>query len=249
MLHKQLALILVLFGILIGLAIVLTPLLAATYTVTTQAPVVPASISSTTNSVTEVNATTAVTAMEENISSSTPAIETVVEEETELYHQVPFYSQFSDITATQWQKVGCGIASVAMLIDFYSDEPVNVDRLLEQGLQANAYLDNAGWTHNGLIQLSTQFDLGGKSHSLAHLTMQSAFAELKHVLEEGPVMASVHYTFQPTNPIPHLVVVTGIDGDRVYFNDPADLSGQNSISINQFQSAWKKRYISIRPAV
>jgi len=32
---------------------------------------------------------------------------------------VPFYSQFVDISAPAWKKVGCGIASLAMIIDFY----------------------------------------------------------------------------------------------------------------------------------
>jgi ABC-type bacteriocin/lantibiotic exporter with double-glycine peptidase domain len=160
---------------------------------------------------------------------------------------VPFHSQFSDITPLEWRKVGCGIASVAMLIDFYSAEVVSVDTLLTQGIASNAYLSDAGWTHNGLINLSKQFGLDGASYSLSHLTMESAFVELERVVKEGPVMVSVHYTFKPTNPIPHLAVVTGIDNDRVYYNDPAEAVGQNSISIQQFQSAWKKRYIEIRP--
>ena len=167
---------------------------------------------------------------------------------SDLYHDVPFHSQFSDITPLEWRKVGCGIASVAMLIDFYSAEVVSVDTLLTQGIASNAYLSDAGWTHNGLINLSKQFGLDGASYSLSHLTMESAFVELERVVKEGPVMVSVHYTFKPTNPIPHLAVVTGIDNDRVYYNDPAEAVGQNSISIQQFQSAWKKRYIEIRPA-
>jgi len=57
---------------------------------------------------------------------------------------------------------------------------------------------------------------------------------------------SVHYTFKPTNPIPHLVIVTGVEDGKVYYNDPAEKSGNGSISIEQFQSAWKKRYIAIR---
>lgn len=177
------------------------------------------------------------------------APEVYIDEVDDFIHNVPFYSQFTDITPVEWRKVGCGIASTAMLIDFYSSEKVDVDALLQQGINSNAYLDDAGWTHSGLINLSKSFGLDGASHSLTHLAMNSAFTELKQVVEEGPVMVSVHYTFQPTNPIPHLAVVTGIDDERVYYNDPAESAGQNSISIEQFQSAWKKRYIDIRPSV
>lgn len=168
---------------------------------------------------------------------------------TALYHDVPFYSQFADITPVSWRKVGCGIASTAMLIDFYSSEVVDVDVLLQQGIAANAFLSDAGWTHQGLINLTKQFGLNGASVSMSHLTMEAAFAALETVVSQGPVMVSVHYTFQPTNPIPHLAVITGIDDKRVYYNDPAEPQGGGDISIAQFKSAWKKRYIEIRPVL
>jgi predicted double-glycine peptidase len=77
--------------------------------------------------------------------------------------------------------------------------------------------------------------------------MSDAFAALEDATAVGPVMTSVHYTFEPTNPIPHLVVVSSINDGLVYYNDPAEPNGGGSISIAQFQSAWKKRYITIRP--
>ena len=163
-------------------------------------------------------------------------------------YTVPFYSQFSDISKVSWQKVGCGIASLAMLIDFYSDENISVDSLLEKGIASGAYLDNAGWIHSGLINLSKVYGLDGESVSLSGLTMADAFARFSDVVAEGPVMASVHYTFEPTNPIPHLVVITGVSGDNVFYNDPAEPAGGGTLSVDKFQKAWKKRYIEIRPS-
>lgn len=160
--------------------------------------------------------------------------------------EVPFFSQFNDITPVEWRKVGCGIASLAMLIEFYEPNSVTVDDLLQQGIKAGAYLSNAGWTHAGLINLSRKYGLDGASHDMAGQSMESAFSTLKDVLEEGPVMVSVHYTFDPKNPIPHLVVVNGVSDGKVYYNDPAEKSGGGSISISKFQSAWKKRYIQIQ---
>jgi predicted double-glycine peptidase len=160
---------------------------------------------------------------------------------------VPFYSQFTDITKPGWQKIGCGIASVAMLIDYYSDEHIDVDRLLERGIANNAYLSDAGWIHSGLIGLSQSYGLDGRSMSLAHLSSDAAVNELTKVLTDGPVMASVHYTFQPSNPIPHLVVINAITDGTVYYNDPAEAAGNGSLSIEQFKRGWKQRYIVIRP--
>ena len=161
---------------------------------------------------------------------------------------VPFYSQFADISSPRWQKVGCGIASLAMVIDYYSDESISVDNLLQKGIAVGAYLDNAGWIHAGLIGLSKAYGLSGESRSLASLSMADAFHELERVVEEGPVMVSVHYTFEPTNPIPHLVVVNGVKDGKVFYNDPAEPSGGGSLSIAKFEGAWKKRYIEIRPS-
>lgn len=161
--------------------------------------------------------------------------------------KVPFYSQFNDISQADWKKVGCGIASLAMLISFYEDEPVSVDGLLKKGISDHAYLDSSGWIHSGLINLSHEYGLDGVSRSVANLKMPEAFSELEKELETGPVMASVHYTFEPTNPIPHLVVVNGVADGKVFYNDPAEENGGGSLSIDKFQKAWKKRYISIRP--
>ncbi len=160
---------------------------------------------------------------------------------------VPFYSQFKDIMAPSWQKVGCGIASVAMIISYYEKSAVSVDKLLKEGIANGAYLADAGWTHQGLINLARKFKLDGQSHSLIEDTTDTAFTKLEAVLKNGPVMASVHYTFEPTNPIPHIVVVHEVRNGEVYYNDPAEQSGDGHISIAKFKKAWKKRYIEIRP--
>ncbi len=160
---------------------------------------------------------------------------------------VPFYSQFTDISSPSWQKVGCGIASVAMLISFYENEEISVDDLLKKGIAANAFLSDAGWIHSGLINLSHEFGLDGESKSMANLSMGGAFSKLTTELEKGPVMASVRYKFEPTNPIPHLVVVNGVHDGKVFYNDPAESSAGGSVSIDKFKKAWKKRYITIRP--
>lgn len=159
---------------------------------------------------------------------------------------VPFYSQFDDISAVEWRKIGCGIASLAMIIDFY-EPAVSVDILLTQGIAAGAYLRDAGWTYKGLIGVGQKYGLGGSSHDLAPLSSKAAFEEFKEYVKDGPVIASVHYEFDPASTIPHLVVINEIAGDVVYYNDPAAKTGQKQISTADFLSAWKKRFIVIRP--
>jgi ABC-type bacteriocin/lantibiotic exporter with double-glycine peptidase domain len=160
---------------------------------------------------------------------------------------VPFYSQFKDIQSPKWQKVGCGITSLAMVIDYYSPNAISVNALLGQGVAAGAYENNVGWIYNGLIQLSQKYGLDGKYYDLSKLDTQTAFDQFKKYLQDGPVILSVHYKFDPKSTIPHLVVIDGIKNDIVYYNDPAAKTGERQISVADFLKGWKRKVIVIRP--
>ena len=164
---------------------------------------------------------------------------------------VPFYSQFQDIDRTSWQKVGCGVTSLAMIIDFYHPRErgvrVSVDALLNEGVAAGAYITGAGWSHLGLVRLGERYGLEGKTYDLSKIDSASAFARFEAVLASGPVIASVHYKFDPQSTIPHLVVITGIADGRVFYNDPAGKTSGQSLTTEDFRKAWKKRFIALRP--
>ena len=161
---------------------------------------------------------------------------------------VPFYSQFHDISSPPWQKVGCGVTSLAMVIDYYQPDIVTVDALLKQGIAADAYLPSAGWTYTGLIDLAKKYGLEGDAYDLGKSASTTAFAQLQKYAKDGPVIVSVHYKFDPKSTIPHLVVVDGIEGDIVYYNDPAAKTGEKAISTADFLKGWKRRFIVLRPA-
>ena len=161
---------------------------------------------------------------------------------------LPFYSQFKDISSDTWQKQGCGIASLAMVIQYYQKESVSVDTLLKQGIVLGAYDQKYGWTYKGLIQVANKHGMSGETHDFGNSKTSVAFEALKTELKKGPVIASVHYQFNPKSTIPHLVVIDDIDEDTLYYNDPAAKTGQKHISSADFLKGWKKRYITIRPA-
>jgi ABC-type bacteriocin/lantibiotic exporter with double-glycine peptidase domain len=134
-----------------------------------------------------------------------------------------------------------------MVIEYYKPDTVSVNKLLSQGIAAGAYLSSAGWTYSGLIGLAKKYGLTGSSHDLGALSSASAFAQFKDALKKGPVIASIHYKFDPKSTIPHLIVINGIKGDTLYYNDPAAKIGEKTISSADFLKGWKKRYIVIRP--
>jgi ABC-type bacteriocin/lantibiotic exporter with double-glycine peptidase domain len=160
---------------------------------------------------------------------------------------VPFYSQFVDITSHEWQKKSCGIASLAMLINYYKPKAIGINDLLIKAISSGAYDPNAGWIHNKLISLSTKYGLDGKTYDFSASSNASALASITTLLKDGPVMASVHYKFDPKSTIPHLVVIDAVRGDVVYYNDPAANMGKKQISSVDFMKGWKKRLIVIRP--
>ena len=170
----------------------------------------------------------------------------VINTETGVY-RVPFYSQFNDISSRTWQKVGCGITDLAMLVDYYVDNAPSVETLLSQGIAVGAYMPNAGWTHQGLIDIAKKYGLDGASYDFSNLSSSAALAQLEKYVQDGPVMVSVHYKFDPKSTIPHLVVIDGITDGTLYYNDPAAKTGQLQISTANFLKAWKKRLIVIRP--
>lgn len=159
---------------------------------------------------------------------------------------IPFYSQFKDIESVSWRNKSCGIASLAMIINYYRPGTITPQQLLIQGINSGAYVADAGWSHQGLINLAQKYDLVGETYYLTELSSSEAFDQFNDVIKEGPAIVSIHYKFDPKNPIPHLVVITNIEGDTVYYNDPATDGGNKEISVDQFKKAWKKRFITIR---
>lgn len=163
---------------------------------------------------------------------------------------VPFYSQFDDVSDPGWKKLSCGIADLAMLIEYYKPGSItSVDTLLSEGINSGAYIQSAGWSHQGLANLAVSYGLEGRTYDLSYMSMDAAYSELEKYLTTGPIIASVYYKFEYGHPIPHLVVINGVDGNTVYYNDPATDSGNKSLSVDAFKSAWKKRFIVIRPNV
>jgi uncharacterized protein YvpB len=159
---------------------------------------------------------------------------------------VPFFSQFTDIQSPQWQGVGCGITSLAMMIDFYKPDAVSVNDLLQQGITAGAYDQNAGWNFGGLIQLAQQYGLSGNFVDFSKLATKSAIAKFQALVKNGPLILSVHNKFNPKDTLPHLVVIDGIKNNFVYYNDPAAKTGKKKISINNLVKGWEKKMIVLR---
>ncbi len=175
-----------------------------------------------------------------------PSIEPTIEPITMPY-DVPLFSQISDISSVNWKQKGCGVADIAMLIEFYKPNTTTVQKVLEEGLASGAYLKNVGWKHDGLAKLATKYDLIGKTHDFSKSDKITALIQLKDIIKEGPAIASIRRGFNPTSSFGHLIVVTGFDDKLVYYNDPGKKEGIRNVPISEFMNGWKKRLIVVRP--
>ncbi len=164
----------------------------------------------------------------------------------EMPYSVPLFSQISDISSVAWKQKGCGVADVAMIVEFYKPNTTSVQEVLEEGLKAGAYVKNVGWSHNGLASLAVKHGLVGKTVDLSNFKNAAALKEFRSTVKEGPVIASIHRGFNPKSPYGHLIVITGFDDKLVYYNDPGKRDGIRTVAIEDFVKGWKKRLIVIR---
>ncbi len=63
-----------------------------------------------------------------------------------IKHKVPAISQHLHIKDKNWRKKSCGIASLAMLLHYFNKK-ISPDKLLDIGLEINAYIPAIGWGH------------------------------------------------------------------------------------------------------
>ena len=177
-------------------------------------------------------------------------------------YQVPFFSQLEDIQKKVWQYRGCGIASLKMVLEYWHSRDQrylspSIDDLLATGLRIGAYREGIGWLHSGLVNITRQFGYDGFNRDYAPnsptpLPMTEAWQKVVEDLQNGPLLASVFSGFDPDRGGGHIVVLTGVEGELAFYNDPEERTeseGCKVIATSAFQKAFKRRYICICPSL
>jgi len=162
-------------------------------------------------------------------------------------YNVPLYSQISDISWPDWKQKGCGVADVAMIIEYYKPKTTTVQKELEEGISSGAYQKNVGWKHDGLAALAKTHDLTGKVLDFSKYNKETSLSEFQNVIKEGPAIASIHRGFNAKSSFGHLIVITGFDDNFIYFNDPGKREGIRKVPVAEFMGGWKRKLIVIRP--
>lgn len=165
---------------------------------------------------------------------------------------VPCYSQFLDIKNKSWRSTACGVVALKMVLDYFLRKNKRrapaADRLMAAGITSGAYGGaDMGWRHRGLAQMAAPLGLAGKNFDWWPKSPAEAYRLLVARLKTGPVIASIYKNFKPGSS-GHLVVITGINNDIIFYNDPIAKNRQTikrKISVEKFLAGWKRRIIVV----
>ena len=147
-----------------------------------------------------------------------------------------------------WHDRACGIAALAMIMEFFGVSKNNQE-LLNTGLEVNAYIQNIGWSHKGLVAIAQRYGLRGTNYDWAPLSSAEAFRYLEKYICQYPIICSAYNSFDLSRD-GHFIAVVGIRNNRIYYNDP-DIRNQKYkthwVSKKRFLNGWKRRCIVIYP--
>ncbi len=161
-----------------------------------------------------------------------------------LYTYYRMYINQRDITG--WEKRGCGIACVGMVLGV-AGQPVMTDTLVEEALALRGYLDGIGWKHSTLARMLTNRKLPAYTQEFTLPDGDTALftAGVKKIREQtaagNPVIVSVHRGFDPGSGSTHLVVITAVTDDAFVIQDPDYEHGGPDIVVpfTAFSRAWR----------
>ncbi|EKD23741.1 MAG: hypothetical protein ACD_81C00188G0016 [uncultured bacterium] len=173
----------------------------------------------------------------------------------EVHHPITPIAQAHDIKPYFWKRRSCGIASLCMIMNSYTQRihKGTLQTLIDRGVVIHAYLAGIGWTHQGLIDLAKEYGFIGERFDYAKNDPQEGFDVLLNNVKKGPVIVSIHKDFNIKNG-GHLVVVNGYTKTPteiiLHIVDPKSKRIKYAIRTvpqKKFVAGWKKRFIVIRP--
>ena len=163
-------------------------------------------------------------------------------------YKISPFSQLLDIKEKKWQKRSCGIVSLAMAMSFLKKNKINLNEVLEKGIEKEAYIKDIGWSHKELVNIAKHYGFLARAYDEASKENTRAFSKLLTQLEKGPVMVSIHKDLNIKN-AGHLVLLSGIRKGKVEYYDPnakERMEVKREAELYAFLKGWKKRFIIIK---
>jgi uncharacterized protein YvpB len=176
---------------------------------------------------------------------------TVTFKETRL--DVPYVSQYKDVTDGDHRLRSCGMVCVYMTLRFFTKDSgeslPSVDTLIEEGMQNGGY-GKSGWIHDYFVRFFR--DRGYACERKENMREHDVEDMRASILEGNPVIVSVTRRLWDQR-LFHMVVLTGVREDEVgglegfFYHDPASLRENGSqhlyVALPTFFLDWRKMAI------
>ncbi len=165
--------------------------------------------------------------------------------------EAPYYSQHAEEVEESWRPRACGIVSLRMALEAVGGKVESSQALINEGVDAGAYIQGIGWKHAGLVALAEKH--GAKAYRkefrkwywhLNPLLMQFALT-FRMRRGEVPIVSLTVEGKKDT----HLVPLVAYDAKGFYFNEPAAKSAAEGarkfISYSDFGLRFRRLAIFI----
>jgi len=172
---------------------------------------------------------------------------------------VPYTSQYRDISDPYWKDRGCAVACAKMVLDMTEKEIPTLDALVLECKELYGYDPELGWTHVAISNLMKKYGVSSarKEYKMAGL-FETGVQDIKDALRGGnPVMISAVRRWREETKF-HMVLFVGfeMEGNEIsgfYYHDPDTKEGEEGanlfVSFKTFERYWRRLAIFPRPKV
>jgi uncharacterized protein YvpB len=130
---------------------------------------------------------------------------------------VPYYSQFVDVTDPFWMLRACGATSLKMVAEYHGKKVSDIVSLCEEAKEKGGYDMVNGWVHDYLVLKSGELGLNAyRKEGITDLGEIITFLQ-----SEKPVIVSVEKRVLEQKRF-HIIVLTGYDvsTNSFFYHEP-----------------------------
>lgn len=146
------------------------------------------------------------------------------------------FQSFDD--AEYWQRSCCGVLCLQEIASYLNKTSYKTSDLIKKGILLNAYSEERGWKHEGLVRLAEELGLHARTAPLTSDLLKEAISK-----KQLPIV-SIKWAFIPKRSLKeliffwkkyggHLAVAVGYNSNGFYINHTSKIAEEN----------WKSRLI------